>query len=348
MKPVRIGSERCGYVRVGYGLPCVVMAEVGLNHDGDIGKALDLVHLAVEAGADLVKFQYIDPPAMVHRESMPELYSLYGKYALSVAEIQRVARACEDRKIPLVCTVFDLEGAARMVELGVQAFKVASCDMTHLPLLKGLGVFGLPVILSTGLSDIGEVAKSVRALKQGGCKSPILLHCVSAYPAPADQVNLSAMLTLQRKFRLPAGFSDHTSGTLAPALAAVLGAAMVEKHFTRDPGAQGPDHALSLGPQDFRKMVEWVRLASAMRGDGRKKCAPVERQERKTGRRGFYLARDVKAGEKVRLSDLTALKPWTEIGPFDLKVLRGASYAKNLKAGSPLNSGDILPAEKNP
>jgi len=345
MKPVRIGSERYGYVRVGYGLPCTVMAEVGLNHDGDVEKALKLVELAARAGAGLVKFQYIDPTAMVHRESMPELYSLYNKYALSLPEMERVARACMSNKIPFVTTVFDLEGASRMVEIGVCAFKVASCDMTHLPLLKGLGSFGLPVILSTGLADLAEAARSVRALKKGGCRTPILLHCVSAYPAPPDAVNLTAMLAMQSKFKLPVGYSDHTRGTLAPALAAVLGAVLVEKHFTYDPQAQGPDHALSLGPEEFRQMVEEVRLAGAMRGDGRKKCSEAERKERTVGRRGYYLKRNVKQGEKVSLDDLIALKPWTEIGPFN--SLRGACYAKDLLAGSPLNSGDIFFPEKD-
>jgi N,N'-diacetyllegionaminate synthase len=346
MKQVRIGDERCGYVRVGDRLPLAVMAEIGLNHNGDPGKALELVDLAAESGADLVKFQYIDPQAMVHRPSMPDLYSLYEKYALPLADMKRVAERCSERKIPFVCTVFDLEGAARMFETGVCAFKVASCDMTHLPLLRGLGAYGLPVILSTGLSDLEEVSASVRELKRGGCKTPVLLHCVSAYPAPADQTNLTAILQMRRKFKLPVGFSDHTSGTLAPALAAVLGACMVEKHFTYDANAEGSDHALSLGPQEFRLMVDNIRAAEAMRGDGRKKSTPVEKKERRVGRRGYYVLRDVKKGEKVRTEDLVALKPWTEIGPFEVKKLRGAVYSRDLAAGSALNIKDIQRLDK--
>ncbi|MEA1996823.1 MAG: N-acetylneuraminate synthase family protein [Gemmatimonadota bacterium] len=341
MKPVRIGSERCGYVRIGPGLPCAVTAELGLNHDGRVEKAIELVELAHRAGANLIKFQYINPAAMVSRESLPELYSIYEKYSLTLDEMGRVFRACEKIKIPPVCTVFDLQGAARMFELGVCAFKVASCDMTHLPMLKGLGAFGLPVILSTGLSDLAEVAAAVRTLKRGDCKRPVLLHCVSAYPAPSEEINLTAMTAMRRKFKLPVGFSDHTPGALAPALAAVLGACMVEKHFTYDPQAGGPDHALSLGPEDFRGMVEGVRNAEAMRGDGRKKPAPSERKEREVGRRGFYLKRDVSEGEKVLLHDLAALKPWTDAGPYHVSALRGARYARPLKAGSPLTFKDI-------
>ena len=341
MKQVRIGDERCGYVRVGDRLPLAVMAEIGLNHDGDLRRAVELAGLAKSSGADLVKFQYIDPPAMVRRESMPDLFSLYGKYVLSPSQLAQVVERCRSLKIPFVCTVFDLEGAARMVEIGVSAFKVASCDMTHLPLLRGLGQFGLPVILSTGLAELAEVAASVRELKRGGCKEPVLLHCVSAYPAPVSQVNLTAMIHLRQKLKLPVGLSDHTQGTLAPALAAVLGACMVEKHFTYDSGAAGPDHALSLGPKEFRRMVDDLRLAEAMRGDGRKKPAPVEKKERRVGRRGFYLLRDVKQGEKVNVSDLAALKPWTEIGPAEVKKLRGTVYATDIKAGSPLTSKDI-------
>ena len=346
MKPVRIGNERTGYVRLGPRLPCAVMAEVGINHDGSLKRALEIIELAADSGADLIKFRYLVPEAMVHAESMPEVYELYKKYALSLSEMKRVCRACESRKIPFVCTVFDLEGAARMVEIGVCAFKVGSCDMTHLPLLRGLGAFGLPVILSTGLADTAEVAAAVRTVKRGGCRTPVLLHCVSAYPAPDDQVNLRAIETMWRRFRLPVGLSDHTRGTLAPALAAVLGATLVEKHFTYNPQAQGPDHSISLGPEDFRAMVADIRRAEAMRGHGRKVPAEIERSERRKGRRGFYLLRSVSRGEKVLLEDLIALKPGTETGPFQVKTLRGAVYARNLEAGSPLNAGDIVQRDR--
>jgi len=317
------------------------MAEVGINHDGSLDRALEIIDLAAENGADMVKFQYLDPDAMVHAESLPEVYRIYQKYALTLSEMERISRASEARKLPFVCTVFDLEGAARMVEIGVSAFKVASCDMTHLPLLRGLGEFGLPVIVSTGLADTAEVAAAVRTVKRGGCRTPVLLHCVSAYPAPDDQMNLRAIETMQRRFRVPVGLSDHSSGTLAPALAAALGASLVEKHFTYDPQAAGPDHSISLGPQDFRSMVADIRRAEAMRGHGRKVPAAVERKERRIGRRGFYLRRSVSKGEKVLLEDLIALKPWTGIGPFQVKTLRGAVYARSLEVGSPLNEGDI-------
>ncbi|MFH1069794.1 MAG: N-acetylneuraminate synthase family protein [Candidatus Glassbacteria bacterium] len=342
MTEVRIGDEHCGWLKVGDRRRTAVMAEVGINHDGSPERALELVQLAADSGADLVKFQYIDPAAMVHRPALPELYALYSRYALPLEDYRRIVKRCRLRKIPFVCTVFDLEGAARMVEIGVSAFKVASCDMTHLPLLRSLGQYGLPVILSTGLADIGEVAAAVRELKKGGCRTPVLLHCVSAYPAPPAQVNLTAMNHLRRRFRLPVGYSDHTRGTLAPALAVALGACLIEKHFTHDPLAPGPDHALSLGPDSFRRMVEEIRLAEAMRGDGRKKPADMEKEERRVGRRGYYLVREVKKGEKVRLEDLIALKPWTAVGPFEVHRLRGAVYARDLAGGSPLGRDDVI------
>lgn len=341
MKEVRIGDERCGWVRVGHGRPTAVMAEIGINHDGNPERALELVDLAAGAGADLVKFQYIVPPAMVQRQALPGVFDLYSKYVLPLETYYRIAERCRSRKVPFVCSVFDLEGAARMVEAGVSAFKVASCDMTDLPLLRGLGGFGLPVIVSTGLADIAEVAASVRELKRGGCRIPVLLHCVSAYPAPAEQVNLTSLNHLRRRFNLPVGFSDHTGGILAPALAVVLGACVVEKHFTHNPAAPGPDHALSLGPDSFRRMVEDIRLAEAMRGAGRKVPAEVEKRERQVGRRGYYLKRAVMKGEKVRIEDLAALKPWTEIGPFDCHRLRGAVYSRDLDEGSPLNRDSV-------
>lgn len=345
MKQVRIGSEKTGYVRVGDRSPCAVMAEVGINHDGNAERAVELVSLAAASGADLIKFQLIDPAAMVEREKLPGVWEIYSRHTLSLEHMARVSHACEAHRIPFVCTVFDIAGAARMVETGVNAFKVASCDMTHHPLLEALGQYGLPVILSTGLADLEEVGFSVRALKRGGCREIVLLHCVSAYPAPPESVNLRAMQTLERRFRLPCGFSDHTAGALAPSLAAALGATMVEKHFTYDSAAPGPDHALSLGPDEFRRMVTDIRLAEKMRGHGRKVPAEVERTERRVGRRGYYLLRDVRAGERVKPDDLAALKPWTEIGPQMAHGLRKLVYARDIKKGEGLNKADIAPSQ---
>jgi N-acetylneuraminate synthase/N,N'-diacetyllegionaminate synthase len=347
MKDVRIGDEKSGFVRVGPGRPVAVMAEVGINHEGDPKRALELVDLAVDAGADLIKFQYIDPPAMVHKGLMPDLFDIYARYTLEFDDYRRIAERCRSKKIPFVCTVFDAGGAARMAEAGVAAFKVASCDMTHLPLLKSLAQWSLPVILSTGLSDFAEVRQSVRTLKRAGCKTPVLLHCTSCYPAPPESLNLSSMRQMQSKLRLPVGLSDHSEGYLAPALAAGMGACMIEKHFTYDPAADGPDHALSLGPEQFADMVSQIRLADKMRGDGRKRPAAVEQAERTVGRRGFYLARDVKAGERVRLDHLVALKPWTPVGPFQLTLLRGKSYTRDISAGDALGADDFSPVENS-
>ncbi|MCE5271959.1 N-acetylneuraminate synthase family protein [bacterium] len=343
MKQVRIGNEHTGYVRVGGDNPCAVMAEVGINHDGSVERALELVRLAAGSGADLIKFQLIDPDAMVQRGRLGAVWEIYRRHTLSLEDMARVSHACAERSVPFVCTVFDQAGAARMVELGVNAFKVASCDMTHHPLLASLGQYGLPVLLSTGLADLEEVGLAVRALKHGGCKEIVLLHCVSAYPAPAESVNLRAMQTLQRRFRCPVGYSDHTEGALAPALAASLGASIVEKHFTWDSAAPGPDHALSLGPEAFRRMVGDIRLAEKMRGHGRKVPAQVERAERKVGRRGYYLLREVHAGEKVDPKDLAALKPWTEVGPQQWHSLRSLVYARDMAAGEGLNRADVKP-----
>ncbi len=345
MNEVRIGDNNCGFVRVGPRRPVAVMAEVGINHDGSVERALELVDLAADAGADLVKFQYIDPPAMVHRGLMPELFEIYSRYALTLDDFRAIAERCQNRKVPFVCTVFNSEGAARMAELGVAAFKVASCDMTHLPLLKALASWKLPVILSTGLADIAEVRRSVRTLKRAGCKTPVLLHCTSRYPAPPDSLNLGAMSPMSNKLSLPVGFSDHSEGILAPSLAAALGAVMVEKHFTYNPAADGPDHALSIGPEQFAQMVHQIRLAEQMRGDGRKKPAAVERQERTVGRRGFYLAQDVAKGQRVRLDHLSALKPWTSLGPFDMAKLRGKVYERDIAEGEALTPADIAPVD---
>ena len=172
MTEIRIGNEHTGYVRLGGKNPCAVIAEVGINHDGSVERALELVALAKASGADMVKFQFLDPAAMVHRPSLPAVYEIYDKYALSLEDMAEISRACAKHRIPFVCTVFDPEGAARMVEAGVSAFKIASCDMTHLPLLECLGQYGLPVILSTGLADLEEVrAERARSQARGGADS---------------------------------------------------------------------------------------------------------------------------------------------------------------------------------
>lgn len=323
------------------GQSSLVMAEIGINHDGSLEKALELVELAADSGADLVKFQYLEPDRMVHRERLSGVHDIYRRYALDKDQMCKIADACNGRGTPFVCTVFSEEGALAMKEAGTAAFKIASCDMTYHPLLKSAAKLGLPVILSTGLADTEEVRASVRVLKKAGCNQIVLLHCVSAYPAPDESLNLAAIRTMIEEFKLPVGFSDHSGGTLAPALAVALGAVMIEKHFTYDPAADGPDHVLSLGPGDFTVMVADIRRTEKMRGSGRKIPADTEKTERTVGRRGYYLKKDVAAGDKIKPSDLEALKPWCEIGPDKVKKIRGARYAIDLKAGAPLTRSAV-------
>ena len=253
---------------LGEGYPCFVIAEAGVNHDGEPTLAHQLVDLAADAGADAVKFQIFDPVALVSLGAATAPYqarnagessqrALLDALTLPREEWKELARHARERDLVFLSTAFDLASLDVVLALDVPALKVPSGELTNLPFLRALAGQGLPLLVSTGMGSLDEVAAAVDAVE--AAPGIALFHCVSAYPAPPAEANLRAIATMLARFGVPTGWSDHTVGALTALGAVALGAAMLEKHITTDPGRSGPDHAASASPEAFEAYVEQVR-----------------------------------------------------------------------------------------
>lgn len=319
----------------------LIIAEAGINHQGKVENAIKLIKAAKKSGADAIKFQALNPDAMVDKRLLPETYEIYKKHRISTKDYKELLKGCMDEGILFISTVFDEEGADFLESMGVKSFKVSSYDLTNIPLLIYLAKKGLPIILSTGLSNMVEVEKAVEAIKNNGNNDIILLHCISYYPTPYEYANLNAIATLKDRFNLIVGYSDHTIGYLVPIIAVAKGAKVIEKHFTLDNNQDGPDHRLSLNPEDFKKMVENIRIEEKTFGSGEKTAQKIENEEIFWGRRGYYVKKEIKKGETITLDKLIALKPAKGISPLHYRWLVGKKASRSLKANHPLLWEDL-------
>lgn len=346
--PVRIGARP-----VGPGHPCLVVAELGVNHDGELERGLALVDAAAAAGADAVKVQTFSadrvasaaaPKPAYQRERVPEAESqqeLLRRLELSVDDHRALARRARERGVLFLSTPFDEDGADLLEELDVPAFKVASPDLTNTPLVLHLARKGRPLILSTGMAYLAEVEDAVAAVRAAGNDRIVVLQCVSAYPADPADANLRAMATLAEALGVPVGYSDHTTGTATAVAAAALGACLLEKHLTLDRTLPGPDHAASLEPDELARLVAAVREAESALGDGVKEPRPAEAELRLLARRSLAAARDLAAGEVLAPEMLTALRPGTGIPPGRLDEVTGRVLARPVRGGELLDPLDL-------
>lgn len=348
-------SIEIGGRRIGADAAPLVIAEAGVNHNGDPALALQLVDVAAGAGADAVKFQTFNTDALASPEAPQAAYQRERASAASQAEMLRrlelpsdALRAARDRAqargITFLSTPFDAASVALLAELGVPAFKVGSGDLTNAPLLRAIGGQGRPVLLSTGMGTLDEVEAALDVLRQAGADGVVLLQCTSAYPAAVDDANLRAMGAMRERFGVPVGYSDHTAGIGAAIAAAALGAAVIEKHITLDRSLPGPDHAASLDPPAFAAMVVGVREAHAALGDGRKAPSPAEDDTRLVARRSLVLVRGLAAGEPIDAADLDAMRPATGISPMRIDEVVGRRAARELLPRQPLMPDDLDPA----
>ena len=331
------------------GDPTVVIGEIGVNHNGDPALARRLVDVAVEAGVDIVKFQVFKSENEISRFAALTPYQqatsptaqnqleLCKALELSRSSMHELKRYCGERGIAFLCSVFDSDSLAFLVdELKIATVKVASGEVTNLPFLEEIGSRRLAAILSTGGSTLAEVAAAVAALKKGGCRELVLLHCVSSYPAPANELNLRAMRTLKEEFRLPVGFSDHSLGIEAAIAATALGAAAIEKHFTLDRALPGPDHQASIEPEELKRFVGAIKLAQAALGDGIKRPAPSERDNLPLIRRGLVAKRALKKGDRLTREMVEIKRPAAGIAPGDLEKVLGRQLRCDLEDDAPI------------
>ncbi len=343
MNVVRIGDRE-----VGEGAPVYIIAEAGSNHDRDLGQARRLIEVAAEAGADAVKFQtfladrivaetqtrakYLDdvlPPG----KSMNELFRELELPREWHGELKTYAEECG---LDFLSTPFDFEAVALLDELGVKAFKVATYELWHLPLIREIASRGKPIICSTGMADLADVQAAVDTVRATGNDQLILLHCVVNYPPPFSDLNLRAIETMHRAFGVPVGWSDHTPGWLAPVIATALGAAVVEKHFTTDRDRAGPDHRFALVPDELTEMVRAIRETEASLGDGVKRMAESEADLYVTARRSLFAARPIAVGTVVTEADVAILRPGTGIEVRDLPNVIGRTARRPIGRHEPL------------
>lgn len=339
---------------VGAGGVPLVIAEGGVNHNGNVELALRLVDAAASAGADAVKFQTFSAHALASPEAPQAAYQAERAAAASQVEMLRrlelppdawaaLRDRANERGMVFLSTPFDLASVQLLAGLDVPAFKVGSGDLTNLVLLRAVAAHGRPLLLSTGMGTLDEVAAAVADLQAHGDPPLVLLQCTSAYPADADEANLAAMATMREAFGVPVGYSDHTSGISVAIAAAALGAAVIEKHLTLDRAMPGPDHAASLEPAAFAAMVSGVREAAAALGDGVKAPRPGEADAAAVARRSLVVTRAVTVGEVLAASDLDAMRPAGGISPLRVDDVTGRRAARDLEPRTPLQPDDLEP-----
>jgi sialic acid synthase SpsE len=325
-----------------------VVAELGLNHNGSLDAALALVDAAADAGASAVKLQTIradrlvasscPPPAHVRVASLRDFFR---QFELDEAAHRAVSDRAHARGLAMISTPFCEEAVDMLTAVGCDALKIASGDLTHVHLVERAARAGLPLILSTGMSGLGEIAEAVAAARESGARQLALLHCVSAYPVPAGSENLGAIAELARTFRMPVGLSDHGTQPLSAALSVALGASIYERHFVLDKVEGGVDAPLSSTPSELAAIVAQAASAAASIGPGRKVCLPAERVNREASRRGLYAARDLTAGEVVDESAVVALRPATGLDARFWHDIVGVRLSRSLQAGNPFLHSDI-------
>ena len=338
---------------VGAGAPVYIVAEAGVNHNGHVALALKLVEAAAAAGADAVKFQTFSTDALVSRHAPKAAYQKETtgtegtqRDMLRALELDRLAheeimRHCGDVGITFLSTPFDEPSLALLLELGVPAIKVSSTDVTNVAFLERVAGARKPVLLSTGMSTLGEVESALEALERGGADAVVVLHCTSLYPTPPSEANLRAIGTLRRALGRPVGYSDHTEGTVTGALAVALGAVVVEKHLTLDKSLPGPDHRASLSPPEFGQYVRNIREAESSLGDGLKRPRPDEAAVKAVMQKSVVAVRPIRAGEVLTADMLTCKRPAGGFLPADLSKLLGLRALRDIALDEPITWGAV-------
>lgn len=328
---------------IGPGHRTLVIAEIGVNHDGSMTRAMELIHHAAAAGADAVKFQIFRAQTLVHESSTLAAYQaervdcessdeMLRKYELDDAQLETLIGLVKSLGMMPLATPFSVEDVERIAKFNLPAIKIASPDLVNLPLLTATAKLGLPMLISTGAATMDEVASTVYEMNRLNVDG-VLLHCVSSYPTPAEQANLCWMSELAA-FGWPVGYSDHTTEPLAGALAIASGACVIEKHLTYDRNAEGPDHSASADPQQFAAYVRAIRSAEAMRGVSGKRVLPIERDVRSGSRQSLVLRRDLAAGEMVTDNDLRVQRPGSGIGAAHFMKVVGRAAVGPLRKGT--------------
>lgn len=338
---------------IGSDHPCLVIAEAGVNHNGDFDRARRMIDAAARAGADAVKFQTFKTELVMTRDTPKAeyqkandgaqggMFDMVKQLELAQEDFARLAAHCRDTGIMFMSTAFDPVSLDTIVALKPPALKWPSGEIDNLPLLRQAGATGLPVILSSGMSGLAEIEAAIAALEAAGSGDIVLLHCVSNYPAAPADLNLRAIPTLAAAFGLPVGFSDHSLGNAAALAARALGMCVLEKHFTLDRTLPGPDHRASIEVDELKQLVDDLRCVEAALGDGVKRLRASEANTRAVARRSLHTARDLPEGTVLTAADLIPLRPAGGISPMDMDSVLGRRLIRPLAGGAMLGLGDL-------
>jgi N-acetylneuraminate synthase len=333
---------------VGYNEPCYIIAEIGINHNGDLDIAKKLIDLAVQAGANAVKFQkrtlnelyknkLLENPNL-ESQGFEILIDVLKKVEFNESQYREIKNYCDLKKITFLCTPWDKPSVDFLEKLSIPAYKVASADMTNFPLIKHIAKNKKPIIISTGMSTINEIEKTVNFVKKELVPF-VLLHCNSTYPSPTELLNLKLICTLREKFDVLIGYSGHERGIIPTLTAANIGAVMVERHITLDKTMEGIDQAASLNPEEFSNLVKFIREAEKAKGDSQKKMTRGEVLQREVLGKSLICCKNIKKGEVFSEKNIEVKGPAKGISPqYYYEIL-------DKKSKRHINSGEYLQLE---
>ncbi len=313
----------------------LIIAEAGVNHNGSLEIAKKMVDEAKNAGADIIKFQTLRPNLLVSKNAKKAEYqikntnkddsqlTMLAKLSLSDSDFLELKSYCDEKEIVFLSTPFDTESIDFLNTFNMPFWKIPSGEITNYPYLVKIAKTGKDIVMSTGMSEINEIKETIKVLKENGCGKISLLHCNTEYPTPYEDVNLRAMLTLNEKFDLEVGYSDHTNGIEVPIAAVAMGAKIIEKHFTLDRNMEGPDHKASLEPNELEQMVKSIRNIENALGDGIKKVSNSERKNIEIARKSIVAKCNIVKGEVFTTNNITTKRPGNGINPMRWNEILG-------------------------
>ena len=340
---MKIGSRKISSDK-----PVYFIAEMSANHNNNLELAVDIIHAAADAGADAIKLQTYKPETMTIECDREEfivgegtqwegrtLYDLYEEAHLPWEWHEDLMKEAQQAGIDCFSTAFDEKAVDFLEELGVPVHKVASFELVDLPLIAKMAKTGKPLIISTGMGTLGEIEKAVKTARDNGCENLLLMHCTSAYPAPASEARLQTVPHLSEAFDVPVGLSDHTEGIAVPVAAVSQGACMIEKHFCLSREIKTPDSSFSLEPAEFKKMVEQTRQAFQAQGKASYQLTESEKNSL-VFRRSIYVVEAVKAGETITQANIARIRPGLGLAPKYYETVLGKRFSQSIQPGTPL------------
>lgn len=333
--------------KIGHGQPVYIIAEAGVNHNGDIGKAREMISIAKTSGADAIKFQTFKTELLASKHAsaanyqkqnanVSEQYNMLKSLELSFADFEELYNLATKEGIQFLSTPFDMESALFLNQIGIPLFKISSGELTNIPLLRLIAETNKPIILSTGMSSLDEIQLAVETIQSSGNQSIILLHCTSNYPTELKDVNLRAMTTIQTKFHCPVGYSDHTEGIDVAIAAVAMGAVVIEKHFTIDKLLPGPDHLASLNGDELSKMVCSIRNIEIALGSSEKNILEIEINVKQVIQKSCVIIDEIKKGDVLTYKTVGIKRPGGGISPSDYEKVIGKKVNTDIRTDTVL------------